>query len=386
MALRPDLPRMALLHLLLAAGLLASAGSCGTRPSAPTACADDSACPLDAHCRTGTCVADAPPRASASGPSTAMVHAEVTFDGSASTDDDDGLAGYTWSVRMRSAACAPDPGVGTGRTFRPLFPCPGTFDVILVVKDATGLASEPAIVPVSVADRPGAPPTVTAGPELTLRHRCGGTPPACSVVGPDGRPSFQLSAAGRDRQGSDAVRYRWEWAAPPPAGAAPPLVLFTEGADRASPTVSITGAGAPLAGPWTFVVTVTDANGLSARAEQPVLVQDEPPAVTGGGDVTAAVAYDAAAGRYRATGTLPFSAADPDGDPVALSWRFASSAADHCTFGMGAGGDGTCELACADVAELTSGALRTVTLQATDPSGAASRPATWTLAALPPPP
>lgn len=307
----------------------------------------------------------------------------MTFDGSASTDDDDGLVAYTWSVRMRSAACPPDLGVSTGRTFRPLFPCPGTFDVILVVRDATGLASEPAILPVTVADRLGAPPTVTAGPELTLGHRCEGTPPTCAVIGPDGTPSLQLSAAGRDQRGSDAVTYRWDWAAPPSYGAAPAPVRFPSGADGASPIVSIAGAGEPLTGPWTFVVTVTDANGLSARAEQPVLVQDTPPVVSGGGDLTAVATFDAATGRYRATGTLPFSCADPDGDPVTLSWRFASTVADHCTFGLGRG-VGSFDLACTDLAELTDGAVRTITLEAADTSGAVSPATTWTLTVLPP--
>lgn len=125
--------------------------SCSSGPSLrPQTCQDDSDCASDAHCRDTACIADATPQARITGPSSALAHAEAVFDGSGSSDPDDDIVAYTWSVRLRSGDCAPDLGPGGGSTFRPTFTCPGEFDVILVVRDRTGVISEPAIQPVAV--------------------------------------------------------------------------------------------------------------------------------------------------------------------------------------------------------------------------------------------
>ena len=96
-------------------------------------------------------------------------------------------------------------------------------------------------------------------------------------------------------------------------------------------------------------------------------------------------AYDPATGRYRATGALPFTCSDPEGDPVTTTWRFASSGPDRCTFGPGPSGEGSFELSCADPAELSGGVTRTAVLVAADASGATAAPVTWSIAVAPPP-
>jgi hypothetical protein len=98
------------------------------------------------------CVADAPPQARVSGPSTAATWVPVAFDGNASSDADDGIVAYSWSVRVVSAGCPPDPGVSNASTFHPVFPCPGAFEVMLVVLDGTGVMSDPATLQVSVGE------------------------------------------------------------------------------------------------------------------------------------------------------------------------------------------------------------------------------------------
>ena len=135
--------------LALAATLSACAGS-ATRP---LACQDDTDCAPDARCREATCVADGAPRALVSGPATGVAGAELAFDASSSTDADDGIAAYTWSVRVMSASCPPELGAASGSGFRATFACPGEFQIILVVTDRTGVSSEPFVLPLTVASR-----------------------------------------------------------------------------------------------------------------------------------------------------------------------------------------------------------------------------------------
>lgn len=137
--------------LLTSAMLLLLACSPGAGRT-PQACGDDAECAPDAHCRDQVCVADAPPQAHVAGPSTAPTGIAVPFDGSASSDPDDGVDSYSWSVRVVSATCAPDPGVSNASTFHPVFPCPGSFEIILVVLDPTGVMSDPAAVPLTVEE------------------------------------------------------------------------------------------------------------------------------------------------------------------------------------------------------------------------------------------
>ncbi len=121
-------------------------------PSAPVplACRDDVDCPPDAHCQQSTCTADRPPLAVIAGPRSATTGAALTFDGSGSTDGDDEIVGYTWSIRVLSGSCAPDLGPSGTDSFHPVFGCAGDYEVLLVVRDRTGLVSAPAIVPVTI--------------------------------------------------------------------------------------------------------------------------------------------------------------------------------------------------------------------------------------------
>ncbi len=105
---------------------------------------------MDARCLQNTCTADAAPRASIAGPRSAAAGAELAFDGGASTDADDDVVSYTWSVRLLSGNCAPELGGSGLRVFRPVFTCPGEFEVMLVVRDRAGVSSEPAIAAVTI--------------------------------------------------------------------------------------------------------------------------------------------------------------------------------------------------------------------------------------------
>ena len=374
-------------HLAFTLAAALSLACSGAPPGrSPVGCHTDVDCAVDAHCRAGSCVADVPPVAHVSGPSSALAHAELAFDGSGSSDEDDDIVAYAWSTKAVGNACAPEPGPTTEPAFHPVFPCAGEFEVTLVVRDRAGVESRPATLAVSVAAAQRLPPTVTAGSEVVVAHRCEGTPLTCGTVDPTGTSTVQLAAHARDQLGSEALTYRWEWIAPNPVDpAAPPQVRFVSGERGATPVVSITTPGSAIAGRWSFVVTVTDAHGLSARDTQSVVVQNRAPTVSGGEALALPHSYDAAAGRYRAAGTLTYAFADPDGDPVTPAWLFRARSPDHCTFGLAAGSASAFELSCADPAELIGAVSREVTLTVADANGA-SASATWTVDATNRPP
>ena len=355
--------------------------ACGSSPAtSPRTCQTDADCASDAHCHGGGCVADLAPEARVTGPRSALTHVELSFDGSGSTDADDDIVSYSWSVRATGPTdCPPDLGVTGERSFRPLFPCAGEFEVALVVRDRAGVESQPAILPVSITGQAWIAPTLLAGADLALPHRCDGSPLTCSPVSPEGGREVHLQVRARDQFGGDAVTYRWDWIPPPGVvTATAPPVTFVSGQDGATPVVTITTPGTALAGRWSFVVTVTDANGLSARATQVVVIQNQPPVVGGGQPLTVSHSYDPATARYRAGGAVSVSYDDPDGDPITPGWRFHESAATHCTFGAGSGGPGTFDLSCADPAELIGQVERELELQVTDANGAVAS-SSWPL-------
>lgn len=378
-------PPVLALVLALASPLpLACSGTSTAR--APAGCHSDVDCAIDAHCQAGSCVADVPPVARVSGPSSALAHSELAFDGSGSSDPDDDIVAFVWSARPVGTACAPEPGPATGPAFHPVFPCAGEFEVSLVVRDRAGVESRPATLAVSVAAPQKQPPAVAAGAEIVVAHRCEGTPLACTTFDGEGVRTVQLSAHGRDQTGSEAVAYRWEWIAPARTDpAAPPTVRFVSGERGPTPVVAIATPGSAIAGRWSFVVTVTDSNGLSARDTQSVLVQNRPPAVTGGEALAVPHWYDAASGRYRASGVLAQAYSDPDGDPVSPSWQFRTGAPDHCSFGLAGAPSSTFELSCADPAELIGAVQREIALTVSDANGG-SASASWTVAVTNRPP
>jgi hypothetical protein len=137
--------------VLLPAAVACAVACAPTAIPAPTSCHEDAECPADARCVASTCTGDIAPRAIITGPRSAAAGAEVVFDGSASTDDDDAVASYIWSVRMLASGCAPELGESGQPTFRMVLQCEGEVEVMLVVGDRLGVVSEPAIAPVTIA-------------------------------------------------------------------------------------------------------------------------------------------------------------------------------------------------------------------------------------------
>ena len=313
------LPRVAFRTVALAA--LAVLLACG-RPPAGRDCASQADCPVDAHCRSGLCVADLPPVAVVGTPASLVSNLVLRFDAHGSHDPDpgDAIAGWSWDVRAAgtpSPACEPLLGAGRDQAeLTVLFPCGGEFDVSLVVADSLGVTSTPSTVRVGVATSPD-PPEVVAGADRTVDHRCTGTPPVCTPW--DGASSsYALSAWATGPLGV-TFRYRWT-AAPPPelAGQPAPRVRFLPGPDVASPEAVLETDGTAIAGRWTFTVVATDSRELSAVARQRLDVGNRPPVLEGGGTLEVPHAYDAASRTFSASGTTPpASWSDPDGDPVA---------------------------------------------------------------------
>lgn len=155
---------------------------CGDLPS-PAACSDSTPCAAGSWCRSGSCVANAAPTAVVDPPASAGTHRPLTFRGSGSHDPDDGdsITGWSWKALppASSIACDPLPGAGTGPDFSVVFPCAGEHEVTLTVVDSMGLASAPRTLRVQV-DPTVDPPLVTAGPTVSVEHRCGGEPLACT--------------------------------------------------------------------------------------------------------------------------------------------------------------------------------------------------------------
>jgi hypothetical protein len=181
---------------------------------------------------------------------------------------------------------------------------------------------------VSVGNRPpaitaAAPPEAphayeAAGPRLVAGDRI-----PISVADPDGDPLEPRTVAWHHAGDGDAAVFEGE-----DLGDA---LTFRVAVPYGSPA----DAGFLAGGPGlerTIVVTVADANGEVARAELPVTVGNRAPSVVWGPPVpaTAAHAFDAIAGRYRATQEL-WRVVDPDGDPIWPSGGTGDAVCDRLT-------------------------------------------------------
>ena len=117
---------------------------CGDLPS-PAACSASTPCPSGAWCRSGSCVANAPPVAVIDPPSPAGSNRPLLFRGTGSQDGDpgDSIAAWSWKATppAGSSGCEPLPGAGTAADFSVVFPCPGDHEISLTVVDSLGLAS-----------------------------------------------------------------------------------------------------------------------------------------------------------------------------------------------------------------------------------------------------
>ena len=311
------LPRAPLVLLSVLSVGLALAG-CGDLPDVAS-CSESTPCASGAWCRSGQCVANAAPVAVIEPPDSAGSNRPLLFRGAASHDDDPGDAVSAWSWKASAppgtSGCEPLPATGNAADFSVVFPCPGEQEVSLSVQDSMGATSAARTLRVRVAATLD-PPVAAVGPLLSIEHRCSGVPLSCTPW--DGvSTEIALSATATGPAGV-TFAYRWSVELPPElAGLPAPAVTFTPGESVADPGVRIETAGTAIAGRYTFVVAVTDSRGMVAVGRQQVDVGNRPPGISGGGRVLLPHGFDAATGRFVATGETPAASwSDPDGDPV----------------------------------------------------------------------
>jgi hypothetical protein len=303
-----------------AAILLLFVASCG-EPAAPRTCAVAADCGSGSWCRAGYCVANALPLAVIEPPSSVTSNRPLTFRGSGSRDPDeeDAVASWHWSVQgvagSASAACAPLPPSGSGSDLTVIFPCAGEYDVALEVVDSQGATSPRASVRTAVALSTD-PPSVVAGADLSVDHRCSGSPLTCTPW--DGQASELALEAAASGPPATTFAYRWTVEPPPELSGLPaPRVSFSPSAEVASPRASIETAGTAIAGRYLFTISVTDSRGMVAVARQRVEVGNRPPVLSGGVALEVPHGYEASTRRFVASGsTPPATWSDPDGDPV----------------------------------------------------------------------
>ena len=310
----PTLFRASFLFSLFSA-LLAG---CGDLPT-PRTCSSSAPCSAGSWCRSGQCVANAPPEALIEAPASPGSNRPVLFRGGGSHDIDPGDAVASWAWKASAPAgtsgCEPLPASGSGADFTVVFPCGGDHDLSLTVTDSLGLASAERTVRVHV-EATLDPPALFVAPDISVDHICNGTPLSCTPR--NGlSSSVGLSATGIAPPGA-TFTFRWSVERPPELSSQPPpRVTFTPDETAAEPKVLIETAGTAIAGRYTFVVAATDSRGMVAVGRQRVDVGNRPPVVTGGGTVTLPHAYEAATRSFVAAGNTPtVTWSDPDGDPI----------------------------------------------------------------------
>ena len=277
-------------------------------------------------------------------PSPLVSNLPLTLDGGGSYDPDpgDSVSSWQWTLRATNGACDPEPGSASGEKPSVVFPCAGDFEVSLVVADSVGMASTPATALLHVVQSTD-PPEVAVGSDLTLDHRCTGTPPLCTPW--DGTNSaVALSAAG---SGPVGVTFSYHWSSVLPqafASTTAPQIAFLPGPDAASPSVLISTQGTAIAGTYAFTVEATDSRGLVAVGRTNVTVGNRPPVVTGGGTFEIPHSFQSSPKAFVATGTTPaLTVTDPDGDPVtSLGFAFTHAGDGGSSFaGQGQGTSAT---------------------------------------------
>jgi hypothetical protein len=280
-------------------------------------CVRDGDCPAGARCLASACVANAAPVPALVVRSgrleTGVLH---SFDASGSHDPDDDVASYAWTARSLDAPCAPPFLAGAGAVASARFGCPGRYAVEVTVADELG-ATASATAEVEVVEYGGAP-FVAAGPDLALQHACSALPARCA---PAGDVVLEALAPGFP-PGSVA----FEWTVVPPADR--PLdagrrVTFTPSRFAAAPAVLIETDGQAISGEWTFHVKASDTAGVIGTARTRVVVGNRPPVVEG---TLAAPEHAFDGGRFTASGEIPFTIKDPDGDAISgpsVEWRHA---------------------------------------------------------------
>jgi PKD repeat protein len=277
-------------------------------------------------------------------------------------DPGDSIASYAWTVSRVGAACDADADDLGGPDLQLVFWCAGTYQVSLVVSDATGLSSAPVRKTIAVSQLAQAP-TVTAGPAVAVEHRCGGSPPLCQLELP-----VALSAAAQSPAGG-ALTYQWT-ALPPDPSRAGATALFTPSDTAPAATLQLRTGGGAIAGAWTLRVRVRDPAGNLAQATQVVTVGNHEPRIEA---AALALHHRYQDGLYQAEGALAVPLTDPDGDPVQASLQLVEPAGTGCGGGFTetAAGAGTLTLTCPQPSGLI-GPARVIRVTATDVNGAAA--------------
>lgn len=171
-----------------------------------------------------------PPSATISGPTSARAGVPLTFNGSASTAGDAAISTYAWNFG--------DGGTANGASVTHTFAQAGTYNVVLTVTDANGLAdSATQTVQIALPD----PPRAVIDAPSTARIG--------QIVAFDGSTSTS---------GSPIDRYNW---------------TFGDGGAAVGARVTY---AYNQAGTYTVVLTVVDRSGAQNTANQRIVVQPDP--------------------------------------------------------------------------------------------------------------
>jgi glucose/arabinose dehydrogenase/chitodextrinase len=248
-------------------------------------------------------------------PSTPLVGADVTFDGSASFDPDGSILNYTWDFGDGSS--------GSGVVVTHAYGTHGVFVVTLAVTDSDGMMAIDT-QSVRVLGMPTA--SFTYAPPSPLR----GTP-------------VTFDASGSTGPNGNLTEYRWEWG---------------DGSDPVASASAVEEHTFATFGGFVVNLTVTDAYGLSHATSSRVSVFAAP---------FASFAYSPPSPVVGESVVFDASAStDPDGEIVSYEW----------SFGDGATGDGpivahsyaergtyVVVLTVADAMDFTSAKATTLTVQ-----------------------
>jgi hypothetical protein len=248
---------------------------------------------------------------------TGVLHA---FDAAGSHDPDDEVASWAWRVRSLDAPCPAPVIAASAPVAQARFACPGRYAVDVTVTDGLG-ASSSATAEVDVVPYSGTP-LVAAGADLALDHRCSSLPTRCAAAG---AVALEAVTAGFD-DGSVAV----EWTVEPPPNR--PLdanrrVTFAPSRFARAPSVLIETDGQAISGDWIFHLTVSDDAGIIGTASTRVSVLNRPPVVA---KTLPAPNHAFDGAQLTASGEIPFTITDPDGDSLVgpfVEWRHAGDGA-----------------------------------------------------------
>ncbi|BCJ71459.1 hypothetical protein CS0771_10030 [Catellatospora sp. IY07-71] len=152
-----------------------------------------------------------------------------TFDGRTSTDENTPALTYSWNFGQ---------GTGSGAVATKTYTAPGTFNVVLTVRDEYGLTATKTL-PVTITEPPGnaAPTPVINTPSCTLL--------VCNISG----------VGSTDPNVGDTFTYRWDF-----------------GDGTAQSTASSMSHTFPAAGTYTVTLTVTDGWGKAASTTRQITV------------------------------------------------------------------------------------------------------------------